>query len=188
MAISSLAPVYTERRVWCTHGSMSRDPSDPEHCPLDCLRSDGTPHPECPIHGRPPEPETPTHLGSRSPRPLVETSKSLRAPHPGSLRRVSFARRRRPSRSPPCHMVAVARGAGRSAPPGHSLDDETGADRARSRVSRRETRERARWTRRLPVGSGPRPMALPRLGQKKAKLRRPRRHIHSSRACYLYAR
>jgi hypothetical protein len=33
--------------------------SDPRDCPLDCLRSDGTPHPECPIHGRPPEADSP---------------------------------------------------------------------------------------------------------------------------------
>jgi predicted RNA-binding Zn-ribbon protein involved in translation (DUF1610 family) len=45
---------------------MSQDPSDPEHCRLDCLRSDGTPHPECPIHGRhtetTPPPKTLTKL------------------------------------------------------------------------------------------------------------------------------
>ncbi len=32
-------------------------PASPENCPLDCMRSDGTPHPLCPSHGTPASPE-----------------------------------------------------------------------------------------------------------------------------------
>lgn len=35
-------------------GPMPPSDSSPLNCRLDCLQSDGTPHPKCPVHGDPP--------------------------------------------------------------------------------------------------------------------------------------